>query len=92
MSSDGNSSLREEVEGEFEEQKVSIEKLVETLIESFLRSSSDYGAIADIKTNIDQIYLLVRKHIEKKKLDLIREKKAKERGKFQHRIILDKIK
>ena len=70
MSSDGNSSLREEVEGEFEEQKVSIEKLVETLIESFLRSSSDYGAISDIETDIDQIYLLVRKHIEKNKIDV----------------------
>jgi len=65
-----NSSLREEIEGEFEEQRIGIEKLIETLMESFLRSSSDYGAIADIETDIDQIYLLVKKHIEKKKLDV----------------------
>jgi len=70
MTVNDKSSLREEIEGEFEEQRIGVEKLIETLVESFLRSSSDYGAIADIKTNIDQIYLLVRKHIEKKKLDV----------------------
>jgi len=70
MSSDGNSSLREEVEGEFEEHKVTIEKLIETLIESFLRSNSNYGAITDIETDIDQIYLLVKKYIEKNKIDV----------------------
>jgi len=70
MTTDEDSSLREEIEGEFEEQKIGIDKLIETLLESFLRSNSDYGAIADIETDIDQIYLLVKKHIEKKKLDV----------------------
>jgi len=70
MTTDEDSSLREEIEGEFEEQKIGIDKLIETLLESFLRSNSDYGAIADIETDIDQIYLLVKKHIEEKKLDV----------------------
>jgi len=70
MSSDGDSSLREEVEGEFKEQKIGVEKLIETLIESFLRSGSNYGAIADIETDIDWIYLLVKKHIEENKIDV----------------------
>jgi len=70
MSSDDNSSLRKEIEGEFEEQKIGIEKLIETLMESFLRSSSNYGAIADIETDIDRIYLLVKKHIEENKIDV----------------------
>ena len=70
MTTDEDSSLREEIEGEFEEQKIGIDKLIETLLESFLRSNSDYGAIADIETDIDQIHLLVKKHIEEKKLDV----------------------
>jgi len=70
MSANDNSSLREEIEGEFEEQKIGIEKLIETIMESFLMSSSDYGAIADVETDIDQIYLMVKKHIEKNKLDV----------------------
>jgi len=70
MTANDDSSLREEVEGEFEEQKIGVEKLIETLIESFLRSSSDYGAITDIETDIDQIYLLVKKYVEEKKIDV----------------------
>jgi len=70
MSIKDNSSLREEVEGEFEERKIGIEKLIETLLESFLRSHSNYGAIADIETDIDQVYFLVKKCIEKKKIDV----------------------
>jgi len=70
MTVDDDSSLREEIEGEFEEHKIGIEKLIETLMESFLRSSSDYGAIANIKTDIDQIYLLIKKYIEERKMDV----------------------
>ncbi|HIE18458.1 TPA: hypothetical protein EYP75_01895 [Candidatus Bathyarchaeota archaeon] len=70
MTANDDSSLREEIEGEFEEQKEGVEKLIETLMESFLRSSSDYGAIADIETDIDPIYLLVKEYIEEKKMDV----------------------
>jgi len=70
MTANDDSSLREEIEEEFEEQKIGIKKLIETLMESFLRSSSDYGAIADIETDIDQIYLLIKKYIEEKKMDV----------------------
>jgi hypothetical protein len=70
MSAEDNSSLREEIEGEFEEKEIGAEKLIETLMESFLRSSSDYGAIADIETDIDYIYSLVKRYIEERKMDV----------------------
>ena len=70
MTANDDSSLREEIAEEFEEQKVGVEKLIETLIESFLRSNSDYGAIANIETDIDQIYFLVKKYIEEKRMDI----------------------
>ena len=70
MTANDDSSLREEIAEEFEEQKVGVEKLIETLIESFLRSNSDYGAIANIETDIDQIYFLVKRYIEEKKIDV----------------------
>jgi len=69
MSND-DSSLRERIEEEFEEQKVGIEKLIEMLIESFCRSDSDYGAIADVESDIDQVYFMVKKYIEEKKMDI----------------------
>jgi len=70
MTADDDSSLREEIEGEFEEHKIGIEKLIETLMESFLRSNSNYGAIADIETDIDRIHLLVKRYIEERKMDI----------------------
>ena len=69
MSAD-DSTLKERIEGEFEEQKIGIEKLIETLMESFCRSDSDYGAIADIESDIDQIYFMVKKYIEEKRMDI----------------------
>jgi len=70
MTVDDDSSLKEKIEGEFEEHKIGIEKLIETLMESFMRSDSEYGAITDIETDINQIYLLVKKYIEEKKMDI----------------------
>lgn len=64
-----SSSLRKRVEGEFREEG-GINKLVETLIKSFLRADSDYGAIADIETDIDQIYRLVKNYISEERLDI----------------------
>jgi len=68
------------------------EKLKEKLkeeVDEFLRDNNE-EELADI---FEVLYAICDfKRIEKKKLDLIREKKAKERGKFQHRIILDKFK
>jgi len=65
-----DSSLREKVEGEFEERKTGIIELIKTLMESFLRSNSNYGAITDIQTDINRIYLLVKRYIEEKKLNV----------------------
>jgi len=65
-----DSSLREKVEGEFEERKTGITELIKTLMESFLRSNSNYGAITDIQTDINRIYLLVKRYIEEKKLNV----------------------
>jgi len=65
-----DSSLREKVEGEFEERKTGVIELIKTLMESFLRSNSNYGAITDIQTDINRIYLLVKRYIEEKKLNV----------------------
>ena len=68
MSND--SPLKERVEEEFKEEDVNLNRLVETLMESFLRSNSNYGAITDIETDIDRIYDLVRECIEKRKMEV----------------------
>ena len=65
-----DSSLRERVEGEFEERKTGIIELIKTLMQSFLRSNSNYGAITDIQTDINRIYILVKRYIEEKKLNV----------------------
>ena len=45
---DNNSSLKKKIEGDFPEQLININKLINTLIQSFLKSESDYGAIDEI--------------------------------------------
>jgi hypothetical protein len=64
------SSLRKRIEGEFIEKDTSIHKLIEMLIKSFLRADSDYGAITDIKTDVDYIYKIVKNYISNEKLDI----------------------
>jgi hypothetical protein len=64
------SSLKKRVEGEFIEEDASIHKLVEMLIKSFLRADSDYGAITDIKTDVDYIYRLIKNYISNEKVDV----------------------
>ncbi|MEM1529996.1 MAG: hypothetical protein QXL20_00470 [Candidatus Bathyarchaeia archaeon] len=64
------SSLRKRVEGEFSEEETGITKLIDTLMRSFLRADSDYGAIADIKTDINHIYGLVKNYISEERLDV----------------------
>ncbi len=63
-------SLKKKIEGEFPEEGANITKLIETLIKSFLKTDSSYGAIADINTNADYIYELVKNYISKEKLDI----------------------
>ncbi len=70
MTAEGDSTLKKKVEGEFPEDEVSVSKLVKTLIKSFLKSDSDYGAITDIKTDIDHIYGMVRDVIDEEKVDV----------------------
>lgn len=70
MTPQKSSSLRKRIEGEFSEDEVGITKLIETLMRSFLRADSDYGAIADIKTDIDHVYGLVKNYISEERLDV----------------------
>lgn len=70
MSPQKISSLRKRVEGEFSEEETGITKLIDTLMRSFLRANSDYGAIADIKTDINYIYGLVKNYISEERLDV----------------------
>jgi len=69
MQSQKRRPLRRKVSGEFEED-ISIGKLIETLVKSFLKSDSDYGAITDIKTDVDSVFKLAREYISKEDLDI----------------------
>ncbi len=70
MTAEGDSTLKKKVEGEFPEDAINVSKLVKTLIKSFLKSDSDYGAITDIKTDINHIYGMVRDVIDEEKVDI----------------------
>jgi hypothetical protein len=67
---DENSTLKKKVETEVFEEETNVFKLVETLITSFLKSDSNYGALTDLKVDIDRIYNLVKNHISNEKLDI----------------------
>lgn len=69
MQSQERRSLKKRIEGEFKED-FAINKLIETLIKSFLRSESDYGAITDIKADVDHVFRLVREYISRSELDI----------------------
>jgi hypothetical protein len=68
--SGGNSTLRKKVEREVKEENGAVKELVETLIISFLKSDSDYGAITDLNIDINRIYDIVRDYIVSEKLDV----------------------
>ncbi|MBS7615078.1 hypothetical protein KEJ18_05040 [Candidatus Bathyarchaeota archaeon] len=70
MSAEGNSSLKKKIEGEFPEQTMDVSNLVRTLVKSFLRSDSNYGAITDIKTDMNYIYDLVVRFIQVENMDI----------------------
>jgi len=70
MTSEGNSALREKVEEEFPEETLNVGRLIKTLMRSFLKSDSDYGAITDVKADINQIYTMVRDFVNNEKLDI----------------------
>ncbi|MCX8170953.1 MAG: hypothetical protein N3E47_03125 [Candidatus Bathyarchaeota archaeon] len=70
MQSQRKHPLRKKVEEEFVEEGVGASKLIEMLVKSFLRAGSDYGAITDIKTDVDNIYMLVKSYISEKRLDI----------------------
>lgn len=65
-----NFGLRKKVEKEVAEEDSNVKEMVEILIESFLKSDSNYGIITDIKTDINRIYSLVTNHINLEKLDI----------------------
>ncbi|MEM1506682.1 MAG: hypothetical protein QW702_06260 [Candidatus Bathyarchaeia archaeon] len=70
MQSQRKQPLRKKVEEEFTEEGIGASKLVEMLVESFLRAGSDYGAITDIRTDVDRIYTLLKNYISREKLDI----------------------
>ena len=70
MTAEGDSSLKKKVEGEFSEQTVDVSNLVRTLVKSFLRSDSNYGAITDVKSDINRIYELIVQYIGAEKMDV----------------------
>ncbi|MEM1586857.1 MAG: hypothetical protein QXX99_05280 [Candidatus Bathyarchaeia archaeon] len=69
MQSQRKKTLRKRVEGEFDED-AGVNKLIETLLRSFLKSESSYGLITDIKTNVNYVFKLVRGLISEKELDI----------------------
>lgn len=69
MYSQKRSSLRKKVEEDIAEEE-GAHKLIETLIKSFLRADSDYGAITEIRTDIDYIYKIIKNYISKENLDV----------------------
>ncbi|MEM1607137.1 MAG: hypothetical protein QW341_04155 [Candidatus Bathyarchaeia archaeon] len=70
MQSQRKQPLKKKVEEEFIEESVGVEKLIEMLVKSFLRADSDYGAITDIRTDIDSIYMLMKSYVSEEKLDI----------------------
>ncbi|MBS7640269.1 MAG: hypothetical protein QXJ19_06500 [Candidatus Bathyarchaeia archaeon] len=69
MCSQEGKSLRKKVEEEFEE-SIGINKLIDTLLKSFLKSDSAYGLITDIKADIDDVFRMVKEAISGKGLDI----------------------
>lgn len=63
-------SLKKKTESKFIEDEKNILKLIEVLIKSFLRTDSDYGAITDIRTDINHVYRIVRNYIVEEELDI----------------------
>jgi len=70
MTPEGDPSLRKKVEGDFPEGTLNVAELVKTLMKSFMKSESNYGAITDIETDMDSIYDMVSSYIGKEKLDI----------------------
>lgn len=69
MQSQKRKSLKRRVEEEVEE-STCVNNLIETLLRSFLKSSSDYGLITDIKSNVNYVFNLIREKIAEKDLNI----------------------
>lgn len=69
MRSQERKSLRKKVEEEFEE-SIGINKLLDTLLKSFLKSDSAYGLITDIKADVNNVFRIVKETISDKGLDI----------------------
>ena len=70
MTPDGDPGLGKKVEADFPEQTLNVGELVRTLMKSFLKSDSNYGAITDIETDLDSIYNMVAEYIDAEKLNV----------------------
>lgn len=69
MQSREGRSLKRRVEGELKED-LAMSELIKILIKSFLRSESDYGAVIDIKADVDYVFSLIREYISREDLDI----------------------
>ena len=70
MTPEGDPGLRKKVEGDFPEDTLNVAELVKTLMKSFMKSESNYGAITDIETDMNSIYDMVRNYIDREELDI----------------------
>jgi len=69
MQSQKRKPLKKSVEGEFDE-GAGVNNLIETLLRSFLKSESNYGLITDIRTDVNNVFRLVKELIAEKNLNI----------------------
>jgi len=70
MTPEGDPGLGKKVEGDFPGSTLNVAELVKTLMKSFMKSESNYGAITDIETDMNSIYDVVRNYINREELDI----------------------
>ena len=70
MKHKGTPSSKKNVKGEIPEQSINMNNLVKTMLENFLTSDGNYGAITDIKADTNSIYTTMMDYVNKEKLDV----------------------
>ena len=64
------SASKKRIKGGLPKQDLNLQRLVKASIKSFLEAESNYGAIADIRGDINQIYAALKDYIEKERIDV----------------------
>ena len=62
--------MRKRIAGEFPEESLGIKELTETLIESFIKTDSNYGMITDVRTDLNLFYRCIKDYVKSKNLDV----------------------